>query len=99
MTGRSVDAAEAVRIGLANDVVDDGEVVDRATEIARAIVANSPIGVRLTKQLVSANVDAPSLGSALQLENRSQVLTARSEDMAEALDAFVAKRPPAFHDR
>lgn len=99
MTGRPVDAEEAARIGLVNDVVDDGAVVARAIELARAIVANSPIGVRLTKQLVSANVDAPSLGSALELENRSQVLTARSEDMAEALDAFVAKRPPVFRDR
>ncbi|MDA8058445.1 MAG: enoyl-CoA hydratase/isomerase family protein [Actinomycetota bacterium] len=99
MTGRSVDAAEAVRIGLVNDVVDDGHTVARAIEVARSMVANSPIGVRLTKQLVSANVDAPSLLSALELENRSQVLTARSEDMVEALDAFLAKRPPVFRAR
>ena len=58
-----------------------------------------PGGVRLTKQMVQANVDAPSLEAAVELENRNQTLTAGTQDMAEALAAFLEKRPPAFTGR
>lgn len=72
---------------------------DTLDSLTFTMVDELPIGVRLTKQLISANVDAPSLASALEIENRSQVLTAQSEDMREALDAFRSKRPPTFHHR
>ena len=95
-TGRAVGAEEAARIGLVNRVVADEELLAEALAIARLIAGNSPIGIHLTKQLLSANVDAPSLNTALELENRSQVLAAATVDMREALDAFRAKRAPAF---
>lgn len=99
LTGRLVQVDEAVQIGLVNRVVPAEDLLQSALDTAQLIVGNSPIGVRLTKQLISANVDAPSLASALEIENRSQVLTAQSEDMREALDAFRSKRPPTFHHR
>ena len=71
-------------------------LIDEACDLARQIVRNSPLGVRLTLQLIAANVDAPSLSTALELENRSQVLTGQSEDMREALHAFIEKRDPHF---
>ena len=99
LTGRLVDAEEAVRIGLVNRVVPADELVGAALELAGSIVSNSPLGVRLTKQVVQVNVDAPSLEAALELENRNQVLTGQTEDMAEALRAFREKRPPVYTGR
>ena len=99
LTGRLIDADHAEEIGLVNRVVEPDELSGSAFALAAEIAANSPFGLRLTKQVLQVNVDAPSLEHALELENRNQVLSARTEDMAEALDAFRAKRPPQFSGR
>jgi enoyl-CoA hydratase len=96
LTGRIVESDEAFRIGMVSDVVDDGALMDRALERAQAIVANTPLGVRMTKRVMWANLDAPNLETALELENRTQVLTSMGEDAAEARAAFLEKRPPEF---
>lgn len=98
-TGTFVDAAEADRIGLVNRVVEPDGLLDASRELAGEIAANSPYGIRLSKRVLQANVDAPSLEAALELENRGQVLATRTEDMAEALTAFREKRPPVFRNR
>ena len=99
LTGRMVDADEAARIGLVNRVVPAEELLDASLDLATLMAGNSPLGVRLTKAVVQANVDAPSLERAVELENRGQVLTSRTEDMAEALRAFREKRPPVYTGR
>lgn len=99
LTGRFVEAEEALRIGLVTDVVDPEDLLDRALETARLIVGNSPVGMALTKQVVQNNVDAPSLEAALALENRNQVLATRTHDMVEALAAFREKRTPTYTGR
>lgn len=99
LTGRLVDTAEAVRIGLVNDVVHAEALLEPALVRAELIAANTPFGVRLTKEILQANVDAPSLEAAIELENRSQVLATRTEDMPEALVAFREKRPPVWTGR
>jgi enoyl-CoA hydratase len=99
LTGRLLDAVYAERIGLVNAVHPGEELLDRALELAGEIVANSPFGMRLTKQVLQTNVDTPSLEAALELENRNQLLTASSEDFVEALAAFREKRPPVFRNR
>ena len=52
--------------------------------------------MRLTKQVVQLNVDAPSLAAALEVENRNQALAGKGSDMAEALLAFRERRPPRY---
>jgi enoyl-CoA hydratase len=99
LTGRRVDADEALRIGLANAVVDDDAVVETALAKADEIVANSPFGVKMTKQILARNVDAGGLEPAIELENRTQVLATRTEDMPEAVAAFLERRPPDFTGR
>jgi len=99
LTGRLFDAEYAERIGLVNAVVEDGALLPTALELGEQIARNSPFGIRLTKQVLQANVDAPSLEAALELENRNQVLTTRTEDMREALTAFRERREPRFEGR
>ena len=95
-TGRLVDATEAERLGLVLRVVDD--VVADALTIARAITANSPFGVVMTKQVLWQNIDAPSLEAAQALENRTQILASMTADADEAVGAFLEKRSPTFHN-
>jgi enoyl-CoA hydratase len=99
LTGRPVGAEEALRIGLANRVVAQEELLDASLALAAEIARNSPFGVRMTKQVLHRNVDAPSLEAALELENRTQVLATQTDDMREALAAFVGKREPNFTGR
>jgi enoyl-CoA hydratase len=99
LTGRFVDAEEAARIGLVNRVVPADRLLADALALGADITGNSPLGVRLTKQVLQVNVDAPSLEAALELENRNQALAGRTEDMAEALTAFRENRPPRFVGR
>src|SRR3954447_304118 len=99
LTGRFVDADEAAAIGLVNRVVSAEDLLNEALALACDIAANTPLGVFLTKRVLHQNVDAPSLAAALEVENRNQVLTTRTADMAEALTAFREKRPPRFSGR
>jgi enoyl-CoA hydratase len=96
LTGRLVDADEAARIGLVNRVVAADDLLDAAQRLARDIASNSPFGVSMTKRVLHRNVDAPSLAEAIDLENRTQVLATRTDDMKEAIAAFRSKRAPQF---
>jgi len=99
LTGRLIDAHAAARIGLVNHVVPAEELIPKAYALAGEIARNSPFGVRLTKQGLQLNVDAPSLQAAVAVENRNQALAACTEDMSEALSAFRERRQPAFAGR
>jgi enoyl-CoA hydratase len=98
LTGRFVLAEEAERIGLVSRVIPDGEVVDAALEIADQIAANSPFGVWMTKEVMWANLETGSMQAAIDLENRTQILTTFTEDMPEAMRAFLEKREPNFRN-
>jgi enoyl-CoA hydratase len=96
LTGRFVLPDEALRIGLVNRVCEPDELLPTALQLARDIAANSPFGVRLTKQVIQANLGAASLEHGIELENRNQALTAATQDMREALAAFRERRTPSF---
>ena len=96
LTGRRVPAEEALRIGLVNRVVPQDELLESAFSLAAEITRNSPFGVQMTKQVLQRNTDASSLEAALELENRTQVLTTRTSDLTEALAAFLEDRPPNY---
>src|SRR5262249_38698615 len=99
LTGRMVESTEADRIGLVSRVVPDGEGVDAALEASQPIPANSPLGVWMTKEVMWSNLEAGSLRAAIDLENRTQLLSSYTGDMREALAAFLEKRPPKFSGR
>jgi len=96
LTGRHFDAQEALRIGLVHDVVSEEELLGSALATARLIAANSEYGVWMTKQGLRANLDAPSLRHAIELENRTQVLGTFTGNMTEAMHAFQEGRAPRW---
>jgi enoyl-CoA hydratase len=98
LTGRLIDAQEADRIGLVTRVVDAGNAVASARETAELIVANSPFGVRMTKEVMWSQLEIGSLQAGIDLENRTQVLSSTTGDLVEAMQAFIEKRPAVFKD-
>ncbi|MHA2186074.1 MAG: enoyl-CoA hydratase/isomerase family protein, partial [Promethearchaeota archaeon] len=98
-TGKDVDAKEAARIGLVSRVVPDDEVGEEALKLAKNLLSKSILGLRLTKEALNINIDASSLESAIELENRTQNLCSQSLDPQEAVKAFFEKREPKFPDK
>jgi enoyl-CoA hydratase/carnithine racemase len=97
LTGRVFGAAEAERIGLVTEVVDDGAVVDRALATAREIAAHGPLAVWMTKETMWQTVDSPSLRHALDLENRTQILCTATGELPAAFAAFREGRQPTWN--
>lgn len=99
-TGRVMDAATAERIGFVSRVLPDDQLEQAAEGLASEMLAATPFALRMTKELLNANVDAPSLITATQLEGRTQVLCGFTDDAQEATRAsFFEKRAPVYHDR
>jgi enoyl-CoA hydratase/carnithine racemase len=96
LTGRHFSGEEADGFGMLNRLVDDGEELAAAVTLAELVAANNEYGVWMTKRGLWANLDAPSLRYALELENRTQVLGTFTGNMAEAIRAFREKRPPEW---
>jgi len=82
LTGRTVSATEADRRGLVSELVEPQRLFDRAVELASLIADLAPLGVQLTKRALQVNTDAAGLTSALELENRNQVIAHASDEAA-----------------
>jgi enoyl-CoA hydratase len=97
-TGRRIDANEAHRIGLVNRVVEVGEALPAAKEIAAEISANGPLAVRHAKAAANRAHDV-DLISGLEYEADQFALLFSTEDAKEGMGAFVEKRKAAFEGR
>lgn len=95
-TGRYFDANEAKKNGFVLKIVDEDKLFDITIELAESLLHKSPLGLRMTKQAINLSLDAPSLETIIQLENRGQILCGISEDVMEGLKAFYEKRDPKF---
>jgi len=98
LTGRRIDAAEAHRLGIVNQVAPRKEWLDAALELATVIASRPPLAVRLGKQAVLAADETP-LSAGLESERRLFELAMATEDRVEGMKAFVEKRPPEFRGR
>ncbi len=98
LTGRRVDAQEALRIGLVAAVLDDDQLPGRALEAAQQIAALAPWGVRLTKRGMWAALEIPAEQTAIEYEDRQQIMSTFGSAPPEAIAAFLGKRPAEFED-
>lgn len=96
LTGRIFDAEEAMRIGLVVDVVEPELLMHTALEKAQEIIRNTPFGIALTKEAMWTALEIPALQSAIDLENRQQILSSHTADARESMQAFLEKRPPKY---
>ncbi|MCM2269058.1 MAG: enoyl-CoA hydratase-related protein [Thermoanaerobaculia bacterium] len=99
LSGRTVDAAEALALRLVDRVVPAAELANDIERIAEWLLAKSAVATRLTKRAVRAGLDRP-FGAALKEAERLYLRElAASEDMVEGIAAFLAKRPPEWRHR
>jgi len=98
LTGRRVDADEALRIGLVADVVEHAVLLERALQGAEQIASLAPWGVRLTKQGMWTALELPSEQAAVEYEDRQQIMATFGRAMPEAIGAFLGKRKAEFAD-
>lgn len=96
LTGRIFDADEALRIGLIVDVVEPEKLLETALSKAQEIIRNTPFGIALTKEAMWTALEIPALQSAIDLENRQQILSSHTADARESMQAFLEKRPPEY---
>lgn len=95
LTGRFIDATEARRIGLVQEVVGSGKALDRATELAAEIAAHGPLAVRLSKELAIRSRDMSVL-DGLRTYRSFHGMIAGSQDLREGTRAFLERRPADF---
>lgn len=96
LTGRIIDAAEAYRINLVHEVVPADDLMAAALQKAREIADNNAYGVWQTKIGLNAALDAPSLRHAIEIENRTQILSGFTNNPVEAAKAHMEKRAPTW---
>jgi len=95
LTGRIFDAEEAHRIGLVNQVVPAGELMQRVGELAQVLIANSPQSMRATKRLLNAETKG-RLDAAIAHALEANAAARESEDFREGIAAFLEKRKPQW---
>jgi enoyl-CoA hydratase/carnithine racemase len=98
-TASRIDAEEAARIGIAEQVCADEELEAVVDELASTIAAQPPLAVRAAKRAVAAAMSGMSVRDGLVVEAESQSECLRSDDMKEAIAAFVEQRPPVYRGR
>jgi enoyl-CoA hydratase len=96
-TGKDIDAARAEKIGLVNDVYEDFEATYQAAfTMALEIAANAPLAVRGTKFVLTESEDLTTEQSLLLNGIWTMITTLNSNDLKEAMSAFMEKRTPTF---
>ena len=95
LTGRLIDAAEAQRIGLINEVVPAGQLLERARQLASQLMENSPSSLRLTKRLLSDQAGA-ELDVQIAAAVRENAAIRSTGDFREGISSFLEKRKPRW---
>ena len=96
-SGQMINAQEALRSGLINKIVPDGEELRAATDYIRMLAARvSPLALAQAKIAINKGSQKASLDEALEYETDAIKIIAKSEDLKEGIRAFVEKRQPKF---
>ena len=95
LTGDMIDASEAHRVGLVDEVYPPEELMDKAMAMANLIATKAPIAVSLAKECINRGLDGPlAAGCDLEKANFGQVCG--TGDKNEGTEAFLEKRKPNF---
>jgi enoyl-CoA hydratase len=98
LTGDMIDAREALRIGLVNRVVPQGELLGEARQLAGKIAAKGLVALKLCKEAVGNGLEM-DLARACAYEAELFGYSFSTADQKEGMGAFLEKRPPVFRDR
>lgn len=98
LTGRTIGADEAERIGLVSAVVDPADLLDRCLDVAERMCEFSPYGLQMTKSIIWDGLESSSLGATIDLEDRSQLLLGNTENLIECVSARKQGRKPRYTD-
>jgi enoyl-CoA hydratase/carnithine racemase len=99
LTGRFIDAARALSLGLVSAILASKDVDAEVQLLINDMLRATPLGLRLTKEALNHSIDAQSLEAVVAMEDRNQILCARSDDFAEGIAAFLEKRAPNYASR
>jgi enoyl-CoA hydratase len=97
-TGTIISAEEAFRIGLINQIVPQGTVLEEALKLGKKLAKGAGVAIAYAKFLVNKGFELP-LQDAMELEMQHVEKIFHSEDLQEGLDAFINKRPAVFKNR
>jgi enoyl-CoA hydratase/carnithine racemase len=95
MTGRTIDAAECHRIGIANRVAGASEIEEATQELVDELLEAAPLASGLAKRVIDG-IAKPTLATSLEQEVSIQQTLVATDDFREAGAAFMEKRPPRF---
>jgi enoyl-CoA hydratase len=95
LTGEMINAAEAHRVGLVDEVYPPEELMGKAMEMAKLIASKGPIAITLAKECVNRGLDGP-LGAGCDLEKANFGQICGTGDKNEGCEAFLEKRKPNF---
>ena len=98
LTGRRIDAVEALRMGLVSRVVPHGQVLDEALEMAASMSRYSHHGLEATKSTLWTELEISSLDAAIEFEDRNQLMAGFTDNLPEAIRAFDSGREPVYLD-
>jgi enoyl-CoA hydratase/carnithine racemase len=98
LTGRRVDAEEALKMGFVNKVTGKADWLEKALELASVVARRAPIAAKLAKQAVLV-AEETGLEAGLDAERRLFELAMATEDRVEGTQAFLEKRKPKFQGR
>jgi len=98
LSGEIIDAQEAYRIGLVNEVVPGANLITRVEALLNQIISNAPVGVKYSIEAVNKGLDT-SLAQGSSWKLSLFAICAGTEDKKEGTSAFLAKRPPKFQGR
>ena len=99
LTGRTIDAQEALKLGCCNEVVAPDRLMPRAMELAEHMCTVSPSSVKATKRILNSMAVADGLPESLMYSREVQKDLAQTQDFKEGVQAFVEKRKPNWVNR
>lgn len=97
-TGKTIDAREACRLGIVNEVFPGEKLIDETMVVAQSLAAGPTVAHRLSKKILSNSINL-GLEELLELEAYAQALCFQTDDHKDAVQAFLEKRKPIFQGK